>query len=126
MNDILKKQYGARNWRLKKRKITYSEFLKSKKWIEVKTFIENTPKYKEKYSKCVVCGEKRDDLHHTSYTRIFIPSLKKRLNHIVPLCRSHHNEAHEITENAVVGLGQVIKKIKKSFISNTSRNHPSS
>lgn len=116
MNEILIKQYGARNWRLKKRNITYQEFLKSKKWIEVKLFIENNEKYKEIYSKCTICGRKRDDLHHTSYTKIFRPSFKKRLMDIVPLCRIHHHEAHELTENKTIGLKAAVKKLKKAFI----------
>ena len=119
----IQKTYIARNKRLNKKKLSYNDFLKSNFWLETKEYI-NTYR-KEEYSKCYVCGNKRENLHHWSYRHIFNKSFKKRCQHIIPLCEKHHHEVHQISnKNNNLGLKQITKQLKNLWITQIKKENP--
>jgi hypothetical protein len=71
----------------------YAEYLQSEHWQEVRRQYRASRKLPQT---CVVCGNQRVDLHHLTYRRIG----RERLTDLVPLCREHHDEAHEIRSKA--------------------------
>src|SRR5208282_4015560 len=75
------KKYGHPPW--------YFAYLKTPHW---RAFKERWCKWYGRSGRwgCMICGEKRFELHHTTYERIG----HELLTDVVPLCRRHHAEAH--------------------------------
>ena len=67
----------------------YEAYLRSPEWEAKKAEYRANPRLPQA---CVVCGNRRVDLHHRTYLRVG----RERLTDLVPLCRDHHDEAHKI------------------------------
>lgn len=85
----------------------YKEYLSSPEWA--------SKKKKVSYwhgKKCLICGNKKVDVHHKTYNKIFKEDVKKDL---VPLCRYHHFSIHEESKKSNVNLHNVTNSfIQKS------------
>lgn len=66
---------------------TYKEYLNSHYWEEAKQRCRESSLPK----KCIVCGEKKYELHHRSYARLGAELPED----LVPLCRKHHKIVHD-------------------------------
>lgn len=65
----------------------YKDYLKTKHWNELKKeyYLSKLPQ------ECLVCGNRKFELHHRSYNRIG----KELLLDLLPLCRFCHHKIHE-------------------------------
>lgn len=77
----------SKNYLVHGHPIWYPQYLKTNHWIEFKQ------KYKAsgKPRFCLICKDKRYELHHVTYEFIG----KENLTDVVPLCRRHHAQAHK-------------------------------
>lgn len=91
----------------------YSRYIKSKAWRSKRA------KYKKsKLPKaCVVCGEKKVDLHHKTYARLGY----ERLTDLVPMCRVCHKLAHKFVDAGRSELWTVHRDLKKHYKRHGSR-----
>jgi len=109
---LVQSQFIARNRRLKRKKMTYDEFLKSRKWKETRDYLKKFPEYQS----CTICSKTTNiDLHHMTYTKMFKPGLKRHKQTICALCRTCHGLAHSMCNEKGYGLRQVIKLMKKEY-----------
>ena len=77
---------------------SYKDFLKSSHWKKVKAKALR----RKKYSKCQFCGsEENIDLHHRTYKWI---DTKHELRDIIPLCRKHHEEVHDLAKSKKISV----------------------
>lgn len=75
---------------------SYSEYLKSNHWYELRRrWVESG-----RPCRCCVCLCVNYQLHHRTYARIGCESL----NDMVPLCRRHHGQLHELLAAAGKGI----------------------
>jgi hypothetical protein len=76
---------------------TLGQYLLSERWEKTKERYSRSatpePGYKKRGlpQKCVVCRDPNVDLHHKSYARLG----EERLDDLVPLCRTHHDQLHD-------------------------------
>ena len=93
-----------------KLKTSYKDYLKSDHWKRVKA----KTKRRKKYRKCMFCGSRKVELHHTTYKWIYT---KKELLAIIPLCRTHHQEVHDFSANNNISVrlasNAMIRKYKR-------------
>jgi len=71
---------------------SYVKYLrKNKKWKAIKAGAKND----DLFNVCLVngCNETYIDLHHTTYENM---GTKKEYNDLIPLCRLHHKQVHEL------------------------------
>lgn len=111
LNNIVIRQYGARNRNLKKLGFnSYEEYLLSDKWKQLRDYAES----KGFLKKCSVCGATKDlILHHRKYVYLLKP-LKKQIRHLKTLCRSCHEEVHKMTERGKrYGLSTSVRRLRK-------------
>jgi hypothetical protein len=102
-------QFGARNRRLKRRKITYKDFLLSEKWQEIKLYLSQF----EEFKTCSLCGSDHNlNFHHHTYHKMF-RRLKLQKLTVVTLCNFCHNSLHLIARKNNWGLRQTFKNMKK-------------
>jgi len=84
--------YYKRNKKLKKHGFdSYQDFLKSKKWKNLKAFAWDHLKV----YKCFFCKEKPYTLHHVKYTKI----TGNTLSWLIPVCKSCHSNIHRDVES---------------------------
>lgn len=111
---VLVKQFAARNRRLKRKEISYPQYLKSEKWASIKSWASK----QSRFACCTVCGSKVDLVfHHFSYLRMFAPGVKKPARDLLRLCNAHHYEIHNMAKEKELGLKQSVKWLKKSYLS---------
>jgi hypothetical protein len=92
---------------------TYMEYLLSDHWHDVKARYRSSKLPQE----CLVCFDPNVDLHHRTYKRLGA----ERLNDLVPLCRLHHEQAHELERTGSVSLWDAAKALKRARV-NAARN----
>jgi hypothetical protein len=85
--------------------VPYSIYIRSDEWAEVKR------RYRASRlpQTCVVCGEKKVDLHHKTYKRLG----KERLTDLAPLCRAHHKWLHRRVKRGTASLWSGPRLLKK-------------
>lgn len=114
-------QYWYRNLKLKQNGLTYSEYLQSKEWKEVKIFLRQFPQF----NCCAICGQTfKLHFHHLSYSKLFEKRLKLQKTCIVRLCSKHHTDVHEISRTKNYGLKQAFKHIKQNYLRNNGNVQP--
>lgn len=114
MRKLVINQYIARNRILKKNNTTYEEYLRSDLWKHIRSIHLS----KELNKQCYVCGsDKYIQVHHKGYTKIFDTRINVQLSKLVTLCGECHLKVHELCETKGYGLGQSVRKLRKSFIS---------
>lgn len=92
--------------------MTYSQYLNSAHWKSVK---EKTLKRK-RYKRCFKClTNKNIDLHHKHYR--FLKHVHE-LHSIVSLCRSCHNEVHQLAKDKDIS----VREATNCFLSGISDN----
>lgn len=93
---MIKDIYSERDLLLKKLGYTsYSEYLSSQEWKEIKAKVHSRNKRKWKF--CNICGTNWDlELHHSSYKVIGNPNPG---NTVKLLCRGCHQEVHDYSKS---------------------------
>jgi len=66
------------------------EYWRSERWRETKRRYRSS----DYPQRCLICGSSHFDLHHRSYARLG----KEELFDLVPLCRRHHDQLHELLD----------------------------
>ncbi len=69
--------------------MTYSDYLNSDHWAALKSKIRRRKRFK----KCMFCPSTSIEPHHKDYKWIFT---KDELRSIIPVCRKHHQEIHDL------------------------------
>jgi len=97
-------------------KAGYRRYIRSPAWNEVKV--------RYRASKlpqvCRVCGVKRVDLHHRTYSHLG----QERLRDLVPLCREHHRELHALQRKLRVDVASATTAYLKGARTTTVRKQP--
>lgn len=89
--------------------VSYEEYLDSERWRQTKQqyYASDYPKH------CLVCGWHEVELHHRTYVRLG----KEELFDLVPLCREHHQQLHEMIKSdpdlCVEDTHDCLPKLKK-------------
>ncbi len=99
----------TRSKELKKLKITtYTEYLKSSIWKEIKDKAQTRPHYQ----KCFLCGSFENiELHHRRYKFLHLSILRN----IIPLCENHHEQVHSLAKTKQMSVGRATGKIIKRW-----------
>lgn len=71
----------------------YKEYLKSEHWKKKQAEYRASSLPQE----CLICGNKKFEIHHRSYDRIGA----ELLSDFAPLCRTHHAKTHELVKKGV-------------------------
>ncbi len=102
-----KKLYGY----LRKNKITYSQYLQSEHWKDVRARFW---KSKLHHYQCYICGSTENlQVHHKTYNRIG----KEYLNDLCLLCENCHKKTHELLkQHPTYVLWGAARRIKKQRI----------
>lgn len=87
---------------------TYTQYLQSNHWQDVKNKAESRPNYK----KCEFCSSKQVELHHTTYKWMYTVN---ELRAIVSLCRKHHQEIHDLAKTTNVSVRVATNKLRKIY-----------
>jgi hypothetical protein len=69
----------------------YRKYLKSARWKKINKCLRSHPNYQE--CSVVGCCETNIELHHTTYKNL---GDDKELLDIVPVCREHHQQIHDL------------------------------
>lgn len=120
LNDTTKNQFRARNWRLNKLGYTlYQDYLRSDEWANIKIYAFS----KVEFQKCYICGATTNlILHHRTYTKIRLKSMRKQIQALVSLCANCHHEVHEDNlTNKNRGLSASVRCIKRKQNKNNAQ-----
>jgi len=88
--------------------LDYQEYLKSDHWQMVK----KKAKRRKAYQKCQFCDSKNIYLHHTSYKLILT---KDELRSIIPLCRTHHQEVHDLSKTNKCSVRIATNELRRKY-----------
>jgi len=88
--------------------LDYQDYLKSDHWQMVK----KKAKRRKAYQKCQFCDSKNIDLHHTSYKWILT---KDELRSIIPLCRTHHQEVHDLSNKNKCSVRIATNELRRKY-----------
>lgn len=88
--------------------VMYRDYLQSEHWASVKKKARSRPNYK----KCECCDSQDIELHHTSYKWINSPN---ELRTIVALCRTHHQEVHDVAKATGVSVRLATNQIRLKY-----------
>ncbi len=79
----------------------YKTYIRSPEWYEVRS------RYRASKlpQTCKACGETKVELHHKTYKRLG----RERLTDLVPLCRKHHQQAHDLVKAKIAAGGNPSK-----------------
>lgn len=69
--------------------MAYKDYLQSEHWKDKR---ENAHKARGFRFGCIVCNKKTYDIHHLTYECLGKENISR---HLIPLCRTHHEEFHE-------------------------------
>lgn len=84
---------------------TYSEYLNSKIWKDVRKKVLNGRKDR---AFCYICGERNGiEIHHLHYRCLDKPILGSGF----VLCREHHQEMHDVAKSEGCGLKEAAKLV---------------
>jgi hypothetical protein len=97
-----------RNRELNLGDLTYIEYLKSDHWKELKKKAISRPNYQ----KCEFCNSEKIELHHTSYKYILT---KFELRNIISVCRYHHQEIHDYSNDKKVSVRIATNHLRKKY-----------
>lgn len=83
----------------------YRKRLRKGKWKKIRELF-----YKEHKPVCSVvgCNIFKVDLHHFSYERM---GKKDEVNDLIPLCRKHHNQVHELQKKEGLTLLEATNEV---------------
>jgi hypothetical protein len=95
---------------------TYMEYLTSDHWYDLR----ERYRHSKLSQNCLICFDPNVDLHHRTYKRLGA----ERLNDLVPLCRLHHEQAHELERAGSVSLWDAAKALKRARASATKTGLP--
>ena len=95
---------------LRNNEITYSEYLQTEHWKDVKKRFWSS---KLHHGECQVCGAKTNlQVHHKTYKRIG----KEHLNDLCLLCGNCHTKTHELDKRRTKGiLWGAAKRLRKNL-----------
>lgn len=74
------------------RPVDYRTYIRSDAWRHKKTAYRASRLPQD----CYICGISPVDLHHKTYKRLG----NERLTDLLPLCRTHHQAAHDLLRGA--------------------------
>lgn len=94
--------------------ISYGDYLKSDHWKAIKLKASKRPNYK----KCEFCDSTKVELHHTSYKFIFT---KRELINIISLCRSHHQEVHDLAKHKNLSVRIATNQLRRLYAPDYSK-----
>lgn len=97
----------------------YESYLKSEYWSSFKK------RYKEagKLQSCLVCGNKKYNLHHVTYERI----CREEIDDVIPLCSECHKKEHSKPMKDRINFSNKpnpVKKKKKKKLFRRAKNKP--
>ena len=106
---MLRNVYRKRNSNLKKRNMTYQEYLKSDHWRDTRRRYFRSKLYKG----CYICETRKNiEIHHKTYKRFG----REWLNDLLALCSECHKEVHKYHRNnphlALYAIAQKVKKLR--------------
>lgn len=88
---------------------SYRDFLKSSHWKKVKAKTLR----RKKYSKCKFCGSTKNiELHHSNYKWL---GTKDELRSVIPLCRTHHQEVHDLAKAEGISVRIATNKLNRIY-----------
>jgi Zn finger protein HypA/HybF involved in hydrogenase expression len=103
-------QYRKRAKLLAGSGITYSEFLQSGLWAQIKAELRTLPEYQ----KCWCCSAKDNlQFHHLTYRAMFISNINVNRERIKALCGECHKAVHDLCKVDGLGIKQATKRYKK-------------
>jgi len=86
----------------------YKEYIQSDKWQETRKRFFRSKLWKRQGKTCYCCeNERKVDIHHKTYKTFG----NENLNHLVAICRSCHNDVHDLVKLGA-GLWKSAKKIR--------------
>jgi hypothetical protein len=89
---------------------SYDEFLKSDIWQEIKA----KASHRKFYQECFLCSSREGiELHHMSYKKLVG---KHSLANILPCCRRHHQEIHDLAKELKTSVKSASKKVAKRWV----------
>ena len=88
--------------------VSYKEYLKSKEWGQIKEKI----KKRKRFKKCAFCNDTKIELHHKTYKWV---GTKHELKALIPVCRKHHQEIHDLANKEKISIRIATNIIVKKY-----------
>lgn len=84
----------------------YPKYLKSERWKMIKELCHSM----ERFTVCLVrgCDENIVDVHHIKYNNL---GTSKEIVDLIPLCRKHHFQVHELEKSEGLDLTEATMEI---------------